>query len=71
MRQGVCTKSPDGVVATSGRELRFIPITSQHNGVFEFVPYLLVEATHLAAQCLDLLWITACQNLLALLLIAK
>ena len=22
MRQGVCTKSPDGVVATSGRELR-------------------------------------------------
>ena len=24
MRQGVCTKSPDGVVATSGRELRFI-----------------------------------------------
>lgn len=24
MRQGVCTKSPDGVVATSGRELRLI-----------------------------------------------
>ena len=29
MRQGVCTKSPDGVVATSGRELRIRTIMPQ------------------------------------------
>ena len=46
-------------------------IRDRHNGVFELVPYLLVKASYLTAQGLDLLLVAAFQNLVPDLFVAK
>ena len=84
---GCETNTPDVIIGTglhqhtiSGGEKKFTqvavlaefaPVAIQYNGVFELVPYLLVKASYLTAQGLDLLLVAAFQNLVPDLFVAE